>query len=233
MSQSEDPSLLIAWQSEPVLGLRWEVAGPAADPSRSQLWGHYQAAARVTAPNSWTLPGAPCGGSMATPALPRLLEPMAYFEKGLELFQQLPDPSPADQLVDCAMRLGRAQLALELAADQLKFSYQEAYDITCQVMGLETSQVVKPFGLVGRWLGAIGILGITNERWAEVQAVMVFLAEFLEHPLPPELEKEMKGFFAALLRRAAEEQSDPQWFRRLKERLPASSPLRDWFGEAR
>ncbi len=231
MSQLEDPSLLIEWQSDPVLTLRWENAGPAADPSQSRLWEHYQATARVTAPNSWTLPGAPCGGSMATPTLPRLLEPMAYFEKGLELYEQLPDPSPADDLVACAMRLGRAQLALELAADDLKLSYQEAYDIACQVMGPATSRVLKPFELVGRWLGAVGILGITNERWAEVQAVMVFLGEFLEHSLPADLRSEMEGFFAALLRRVAVEQKDVRWFRSLKDRLPAESPLRNWFGE--
>lgn len=195
-------SLLLEWYPDRDRGLRWQAAGPPADPTTSSLWEHYQKSAAVTAPNVWTLPGAPPGGDMRTMIMPRLLEPLAYYEHGLGLYEQIPEPTQADSLVACAMRLGRASLALELAAEQLKFSYQEAYDIACDVMGPVTCDVIKPFDLVGRWMGAVGILGVTNQRFVEVKAVVVLLSQ-----LPQD--EEIRGFHDVLIRRATDAMDDP------------------------
>ena len=227
----DGPHLLVEWHSDRNLGLRWQQVEDAADPTTSSLWPHYQKTASITAPNNWSLPGAPLSGSMTTFTMPRLLEPLAYFEKGLELYANLPSPSAADKLVACAMRMGRARLALEMAAEGLKFSYQEAYDIHSDVMGPDNAEVAKPFELVTQWMGGTGILGITNERWVEVKAVLVLISQLLAQPLPGVNPKELEQFAATLLQRAAEESKDPApWFEALKEQMDPRSSIRAWIG---
>lgn len=223
--------LLVEWHADPNLGLRWQPAEMAADPTTSSLWRHYQKAASVTPPNNWSLPGAPLGGSMSTFTLPRLLEPLAYFEKGLGFFSELASPSASDQLVACAMRLARARLALELAAEGLKFSYQEAYDIHCDVMGPENAKVAKPFEMVSQWMGGTGILGITNERWVEVKAVLVLTSQLLAQNVPGIDPEELEQFAAALLQRSANEHKNPApWFEALKKQMDSRSSIASWLG---
>ncbi|MEW6282530.1 MAG: hypothetical protein AB1758_28230 [Candidatus Eremiobacterota bacterium] len=227
----EPGPLLLDWHPDRNQGLRWQRAERAADPTTSCLWSHYRETAAITAPNNWSLPGAPLGGSMETPAMPRLLAPLARFDRGLQLYAELPAPDPGDRLVACAMRLGRAMLALELAAEDLKFSHQEAYEILCDVMGSESADVAKPFDLVGRWMGGTGILGITNERWVEVKAVLVLLSQLLAEPALEADPKELEGFAATLMQRAAAELKDPApWFEALKAQMDPRSSLRSWIG---
>lgn len=221
--------LLLEWKANREEGLQWQSAPELADPTRSSLWEHYLACARVTAPNNWTLPGASCGGSMGTLTIPRLVEPKTYYEHGLELYARLSSPTPSDDLVACAMRLAVGMLAVEMAAEGMQYSYQEGYNVLCDVMGPETARVAKSFDLVGRWMGGVGILGITNERFVEVRAVIVLLAELLELPLDPPDRLELQGFFQMLVSRALSEQEGPaaRAFRQqVLERLPAGSSLR-------
>jgi hypothetical protein len=226
-----EPALTVEWHTDRNLGLRWQPAEAAADPTTSSLWPHYQQTASVTAPNNWSLPGAPLGGSMTTFTMPRLLEPLAYFEKGLELYGELPSPSAADKLVACAMRMGRARLALEMAAEGLKYSYQEAYDIHSDVMGPESADVAKPFELVGQWLSGTAILGITNERWIEVKAVLIFLSQLLARALPGVDPKDLEQLAAMVLQRLANECPNPgPLFEALKEQLDPRSSIRSWIG---
>jgi hypothetical protein len=226
------PSLLLEWEENT---LRWDASpvGPA-DPSLSALWIDYQAAAEVCHGGVWTLPGAPSGGGRSDlPAMARLLEPMAHFERGLERLEKLPARTPCDDLVGCAMRLGRAQLALELAAERLKFSFQEAYDIHREVMGPATREVVKPYALVMRWLGALGILGITNQRWSEVKATLVCLSQLLKLPLEKADRVEMEQFAATLLQRSAQKLEGPEageWFAALKAELDPETAITSWLG---
>lgn len=206
-------SLLLEWHPDRDQGLIWKEGGALADPTSSSLWAHYQLVAEVTCPNVWTLPGAPCGGDMGNMVIPRLVQPMVGYEKGIELFEQLPSPSEADALVACAMRLGRGMLAVEMAAEGLQYSYQEGYDLLCDVMGPATRTTVKPFDLVARWMGGVGILGVTNERWTEVKAILLLLGQ-----LPQD--EEMQGFARMLRQRVESEMDDPGPFlQRLKAQL--------------
>lgn len=207
--------LTLVWHDDRERGLQWKESEAVADPTKSTLWPHYQEAARVTAPNLWTLPGAPCGGSMGTMIIPRLVQPMVYYEKGLEMFEQLPAPTESDALVACAMRLAVGMLAVEMAAEGLKYEYQPAYDLLCDVMGPATRDVVKPFDLVARWSGGVGILGVANERWAEVKAVLMLLDQ-----LPQD--EEMQSFRHALKQRAVDAMEDPgPWLKSLETQTGA------------
>ena len=206
-------SLTLVWHDDRAQGLSWKESDALADPTQSSLWPHYREAAGVTAPNNWTLPGAPCGGSMDNMTIPRLVQPMVYYEKGLEMFEQLPAPTASDALVACAMRLARGMLAVEMAAEGLQYEYQPAYDLLCDVMGPATRDVVKPFELVTRWMGGVGILGVANERWTEVKAVLVLLAQ-----LPQD--EEMEGFAHVLKQRAVNAMDDPgPWLKALGEQM--------------
>ncbi len=223
--------LLLEWHSNREQGLRWQPATATADPSTSSLWPHYRQAAGLTAPNNWSLPGAPLGGSMETLTMPRLLEPLAYFEKGLELYGQLSTPSAADRLVACAMRMSLARLVLELAAEGLKYSHQQAYDIHCAVMGPEFADVPKPLEMVGQWMGGVGILGITNERRVEVKAILILISQMLVKNLEGVNPKDFEQLAATLLQRAANEWSNPgPWFEALKQQLAPKSSIRSWIG---
>lgn len=223
--------LLLEWHTDREQGLRWQPASATADPSNSSLWPHYRQAASLTAPNNWSLPGAPLGGSMNTLTMPRLLEPMAYFEKGLELYGELATPSAADGLVACAMRMSAARLALELAAEGLKYSHQEAYDMHSEVMGSEFAAVSKPFEMIGQWMGGVGILGITNERRTEVKAILILISQMLVQNLEGVNPKEFEQLAAMLLQRAANEWSNPApWFEALKKQLDPKSSIRSWIG---
>lgn len=168
---------------------------------------------------------------MNTMTMPRLLEPLAYFEKGLELYGQLTTPTAADRLVACAMSMSAARLALEMAAEGLKYSHQEAYDIHCEVMGTEYADVPKPFEMIGQWMGGVGILGITNERRTEVKAILILISQMLVKNVPGVDPKEFEQLAAMLLQRAANEWGNPApWFEALKKQLDPKSSIRSWIG---
>lgn len=180
--------ILGQWQADRNQGLSWQAVEKLPDPMLSSIWSFYQECAKVTPHNYWSLPGAPCGESAHSAVIPRLAEPMAYYTEGLNLHSKLPNPNPSDDLLFTVMHTSMGLLAIEMAAEKMKYTFNEGYEMMCYGMEAVTGQMPKPLGLVMRWAAGVGSLGIAIGRLSEAQAVIVLLAELLEEELEQSLQ---------------------------------------------